>query len=315
MSPRASTSASSRRSSTSCSGSPVELVADDRVGDELFGCAATTERRAERVRVRVAPRERAALVAAFTGGGDERDNSLVDRERVAYSGPAGCSGAISVRRGSARVVIVSTASTPHGASAGASRTIRRRSLDGAYRLRGSTSGVPPVWDRLGMTGTDPQRSTMPTWHAFQRDGARLAWLDFGGAGPAILLLHGLAGHASEWAETAGWLTQGHRVLALDLRGHGGSERTPDDVTRAAHVADVAFVIEGLRLGPVVLVGQSWAVISRSSSRRATPSSSVRLSSPRQAPPAPVSRVPRGSPPRSAPRSLAGLCRSPRAKRQ
>jgi pimeloyl-ACP methyl ester carboxylesterase len=84
----------------------------------------------------------------------------------------------------------------------------------------------------------------------------LACLDFGGDGPAVLLLHGLAGHAAEWSATAAGLTARHRVLALDARGHGRSERHPDDVSRRAHVADVAAVIEALALAPVVLVGQS-----------------------------------------------------------
>jgi pimeloyl-ACP methyl ester carboxylesterase len=96
----------------------------------------------------------------------------------------------------------------------------------------------------------------PAWTTFDRDGVRLACLDFGGQGPSALLLHGLAGHAGEWAETASWLTQSHRVLALDCRGHGRSERAPVDVSRAAHVADVVFAIEQLEIGPVVLAGQS-----------------------------------------------------------
>jgi pimeloyl-ACP methyl ester carboxylesterase len=90
----------------------------------------------------------------------------------------------------------------------------------------------------------------------ERDGVRLACRDFGGHGAPVLLLHGLAGHAGEWAETAGWLTERYRVLALDARGHGRSERVPLDVSRAAHVGDAAFVVERLRLGPVVLIGQS-----------------------------------------------------------
>jgi pimeloyl-ACP methyl ester carboxylesterase len=70
------------------------------------------------------------------------------------------------------------------------------------------------------------------------------------------MLHGLAGHAGEWTETASWLTGGYHPFGLDARGHGRSERLPDDVSPAAQVADVAFVIEQLALGPVVLVGQS-----------------------------------------------------------
>jgi pimeloyl-ACP methyl ester carboxylesterase len=89
-----------------------------------------------------------------------------------------------------------------------------------------------------------------------RDDVRLAGLDFGGAGPATLLLHGLAGYAGEWAATARWLTGRCRVVALDARGHGGSERMPADVSRAAHVADAAFAIERLGLAPAIVVGQS-----------------------------------------------------------
>jgi pimeloyl-ACP methyl ester carboxylesterase len=91
---------------------------------------------------------------------------------------------------------------------------------------------------------------------FERDGVLLAGIDFGGDGRPALLLHGLAGYAGEWAETAGWLSERARVVALDARGHGSSERFPADVSRAAHVADAAFVVERLGLGGVVVVGHS-----------------------------------------------------------
>jgi pimeloyl-ACP methyl ester carboxylesterase len=91
---------------------------------------------------------------------------------------------------------------------------------------------------------------------FERDGVRLAGVDFGGDGAPILLLHGLAGYAGEWAETAHWLSERARVVALDARGHGSSERFPADVSRAAHVADAAFALERLEFGRVVVVGQS-----------------------------------------------------------
>jgi pimeloyl-ACP methyl ester carboxylesterase len=90
----------------------------------------------------------------------------------------------------------------------------------------------------------------------ERAGVRLAGLDFGGDGPLALLLHGLAGHAGEWAETARWLRGRCRVVALAARGHGASERAPADVSRAAHVADAACAIERLELGTAVVVGQS-----------------------------------------------------------
>ncbi|MFH9404161.1 alpha/beta fold hydrolase [Streptomyces sp. NPDC017638] len=90
-----------------------------------------------------------------------------------------------------------------------------------------------------------------------RDGVRLVCRDGGGGpGPAVVLLHGPAGHVGEWDALAERLSRRHRVVVVDQRGHGASERRPDDVSRAAFVADVVAVAE--RLGPdrPVLVGQS-----------------------------------------------------------
>ena len=95
------------------------------------------------------------------------------------------------------------------------------------------------------------------WREITRDGVRLSCRDFGGAGPSVLLRHGLAGHAEEWAHTALWLTQRCRVVALDARGHGRSERLPSDVSTDALVADAAFAVEVLELPPVIAVGQSF----------------------------------------------------------
>jgi pimeloyl-ACP methyl ester carboxylesterase len=86
---------------------------------------------------------------------------------------------------------------------------------------------------------------------------RLGCRDFGGEGPPVLLLHGLAGHAEEWAQTAAWLTEQSRVIALDARGHGHSERFPSEVSRGALVADAAFAVQRLGLRPAVVVGQSF----------------------------------------------------------
>jgi pimeloyl-ACP methyl ester carboxylesterase len=96
----------------------------------------------------------------------------------------------------------------------------------------------------------------PSWRFAIRGGERLACADYGGEGPAVVLLHGLAGNAREWDNTASWLTDGHRVVALDARGHGRSERRPADVSRARHVEDVVFWINELALAPVQLLGQS-----------------------------------------------------------
>lgn len=97
-----------------------------------------------------------------------------------------------------------------------------------------------------------------TEHTVVRDGVRLVARDHGGAGRPVLFLHGLAGYGGEWDATIAGMRGRHRVVTIDQRGHGASERRPPggDMSRPAYVADVIEVITALRLDDVALVGQS-----------------------------------------------------------
>lgn len=84
-----------------------------------------------------------------------------------------------------------------------------------------------------------------------------------GSGPTVILLHGLAGSSREFLATATALSDEYHVVLLDQRGHGGSTRRPEDVSRAAFVADVLSVVAATAPpGPVALVGQSMGPIRR-----------------------------------------------------
>jgi pimeloyl-ACP methyl ester carboxylesterase len=72
-----------------------------------------------------------------------------------------------------------------------------------------------------------------------------------------VLLHGLAGYAGEWAGTASWLRERHRVVAVDQRGHGQSTRFPPTVAPEAFVDDVVAWLAALALERASLVGQSF----------------------------------------------------------
>ncbi|MEV5311667.1 alpha/beta hydrolase [Streptomyces sp. NPDC052610] len=97
-------------------------------------------------------------------------------------------------------------------------------------------------------------------HLTMPDGTRIAYRTLTPAEatrPPVLLLHGLAGHMSEWAAlTDRLLRDGHTVVEYDARGHGASTRRPPTMTRAACVADTATLITELSLPPVTLIGQS-----------------------------------------------------------
>ena len=74
---------------------------------------------------------------------------------------------------------------------------------------------------------------------------------------AVIMLHGFAETKSIWDEIARELAREHRVIALDQRGHGRSDRAPDhDYSRATQVEDLHAVITALGLRTVTLVGHS-----------------------------------------------------------
>ncbi|MEV8424091.1 alpha/beta fold hydrolase [Streptomyces niveus] len=91
------------------------------------------------------------------------------------------------------------------------------------------------------------------------DGVRLVCTEYGPceeSAVSVLLLHGLAGHTAEWDALAELLGPAYRLVGYDARGHGRSDRLPEDVSRAAHVRDAVAVAEQLALARPVLIGQS-----------------------------------------------------------
>lgn len=84
------------------------------------------------------------------------------------------------------------------------------------------------------------------------------WSRPGAGGEPVLLLHGLQEHARAWDFVAPRLAEGgRRVLALDWRGHGESERVGRGgyYHFADYVADLAFLVREFG-GRAALVGHS-----------------------------------------------------------
>lgn len=91
------------------------------------------------------------------------------------------------------------------------------------------------------------------------DGLRLAYRAWHGGcgGPAVVLLHGITESAAVWEGVVRGLAPHHRVLAIDARGHGASDWSPDEAYAPDHhFADLVLALEALALGPCVLAGFS-----------------------------------------------------------
>jgi esterase len=90
-------------------------------------------------------------------------------------------------------------------------------------------------------------------------GLSLHYLDWGGDGPPLVMLHGLTGHARTWDHTAAALSDRYRVLALDQRGHGDSGWAPR-YGAGLMAEDLLAVLDALQLGQVTLMGLSMGGI-------------------------------------------------------
>jgi pimeloyl-ACP methyl ester carboxylesterase len=94
----------------------------------------------------------------------------------------------------------------------------------------------------------------------ERSGVRLHYLEWEPEGdeqePALFMLHGLSSNALVWARLAAQLP-GRRMVALDQRSHGPSDRPPESYESSELVADAAHAIEQFGLGRPLVLGHSW----------------------------------------------------------
>lgn len=80
----------------------------------------------------------------------------------------------------------------------------------------------------------------------------------GGGGPAFLLVHGLASNLHLWdGVAAGLARRGYAVVAVDLRGHGRSDKPDDGYDFATVTDDLLRLAVALDVHRPVVVGQSW----------------------------------------------------------
>jgi pimeloyl-ACP methyl ester carboxylesterase len=91
------------------------------------------------------------------------------------------------------------------------------------------------------------------------NGAELYYED-AGAGDAVVLVHGVWMSGRCFRPQLEGLADRHRVLALDLRGHGGSEHVTTGHAVAQYARDLRAFLEALELERPVVVGWSMGAL-------------------------------------------------------
>jgi pimeloyl-ACP methyl ester carboxylesterase len=88
------------------------------------------------------------------------------------------------------------------------------------------------------------------------DGVEIHYEAAGNGEPAIVFVHCWSCDRSYWSGQAAHFAKSHRIVALDLAGHGESGLGRQRYTIEAFGADVKAVVDALGLKRVVLVGHS-----------------------------------------------------------
>jgi pyruvate dehydrogenase E2 component (dihydrolipoamide acetyltransferase) len=183
--------------------------------------------------------------------------------------------------------LVATTSEATAAASGAAPRVAREGRQAARDASGRVNASPAARKRAGelgidlatveatgpggrITSEDVERAAVevaasaaaPRTEVVElADGTKIAALL---AGPAdatetIVFLHGLGGSQSTWASVLGHFAETYRVAAVDLPGHGASDKpspASTDYSISGIAAKLGEFLEKLELAPSILIGHS-----------------------------------------------------------
>ncbi len=96
----------------------------------------------------------------------------------------------------------------------------------------------------------------PIMKRAQGDGVEIQLAEWEGEGKTIICVHGLTANCRCWDVLASAIAPQHRVIAMDLRGRGLSDKPPHGYSEQHHVKDILCLLDDLGLEKAVLMGHS-----------------------------------------------------------
>ncbi|MCS6899242.1 MAG: alpha/beta fold hydrolase [Myxococcales bacterium] len=125
-----------------------------------------------------------------------------------------------------------------------------RSLLAMMALGVGSQGCAGTFHRGPMPG-EPKDATF-----LEIEGTRVRYTDRG-EGPPVVLIHGFASSLETWLTVAPVLEKKHRVISLDLKGFGWTDRPEGDYSPAAQARLVFGLLDARGIERTAVVAHSW----------------------------------------------------------
>jgi pimeloyl-ACP methyl ester carboxylesterase len=106
-----------------------------------------------------------------------------------------------------------------------------------------------------MKTTCAPKQTTARGHTVQINSIEMYYEEYG-AGEPLVLLHGFGGCSQNWLPFTAELSERHRLVVVDLRGHGHSTNPENKFTHREAASDVFLLLEKLAVGHFSAMGMS-----------------------------------------------------------
>lgn len=114
----------------------------------------------------------------------------------------------------------------------------------------AAAGAPPLLINLDDFDGRKKKILLP-------DGEHLAYIDMGDPkGPSVVLIHGYTDNARDWVPLIPYLNKRYRLIVVDIRGHGQSDKPECCYARIDFAYDLKLLLDALHIQKADIVGHS-----------------------------------------------------------
>jgi pimeloyl-ACP methyl ester carboxylesterase len=109
---------------------------------------------------------------------------------------------------------------------------------------------------LALSSGPVQAETNWPHMAYSKDGVPIAYEVYGQGEPTLVFVHGWSCDSRYWRAQVPYFSKNHRIVILDLAGHGNSGLSRKNYTMESFGEDVKAVVDAAGGGKVILIGHS-----------------------------------------------------------